>query len=74
MYLEDEGKFQEAEQCFIKASKPKEAVLMYVHSQNWEQLRELQKSTTLTQLQTYSLDRQDTHSRRESFKRLSLFC
>lgn len=70
MYLEDEGRFKEAEQCFIKArydnsefhdsdfvlkflkvssvhfatlkssflyfSKPKEAVLMYVHSQNWE--------------------------------------
>ena len=29
MYLEDEGKFKEAESEFIKASKPKEAVLMY---------------------------------------------
>ena len=28
--LEDEGKFQEAEVEFIKANKPKEAVLMYV--------------------------------------------
>ncbi len=28
MYLEDEGKFPEAEAEFIKASKPKEAVLM----------------------------------------------
>lgn len=28
MYLEDEGKFQEAEDEFIKAAKPKEAVLM----------------------------------------------
>lgn len=28
MYLEDEGKFKEAEAEFIKAGKPKEAVLM----------------------------------------------
>ena len=28
MFLEDEGKFQEAEKEFIKANKPKEAVLM----------------------------------------------
>ena len=36
MALEDEGKFQEAEIQFIKAKKPKEAVLMYVHNQDWE--------------------------------------
>ena len=28
MYLEDEGRFQDAEAEFIKANKPKEAVLM----------------------------------------------
>lgn len=28
MFLEDEGKFHEAEQEFVKANKPKEAVLM----------------------------------------------
>ena len=28
MYLEDEGKYKEAESEFIKAAKPKEAVLM----------------------------------------------
>ncbi|KAJ8009128.1 hypothetical protein DPEC_G00085660 [Dallia pectoralis] len=35
MFLEDEGKFAEAEMEFIKAQKPKEAVLMYVHNQDW---------------------------------------
>uniref|UniRef100_A0A8C9QX79 Intraflagellar transport protein 172 homolog n=1 Tax=Scleropages formosus TaxID=113540 RepID=A0A8C9QX79_SCLFO len=35
MYLEDEGKFSEAETEFIKAGKPKEAVQMYVHNQDW---------------------------------------
>ncbi|XP_058470061.1 intraflagellar transport protein 172 homolog [Solea solea] len=35
MYLEDEGKFPEAEIEFIKAGKPKEAVLMYVHNKDW---------------------------------------
>uniref|UniRef100_A0A674II76 Intraflagellar transport 172 n=1 Tax=Terrapene triunguis TaxID=2587831 RepID=A0A674II76_9SAUR len=36
MFLEDEGKFEEAEAEFIKAGKPKEAVLMFVHNQNWD--------------------------------------
>ncbi|XP_048154931.1 intraflagellar transport protein 172 homolog isoform X3 [Corvus hawaiiensis] len=36
MFLEDEGKFEEAEGEFIKAGKPKEAVLMFVHNQNWD--------------------------------------
>ncbi|KAM4693761.1 LOW QUALITY PROTEIN: intraflagellar transport protein 172 homolog [Discoglossus pictus] len=36
MYLEDEGKFAEAEMEFVKAEKPKEAVLMYVHNQDWD--------------------------------------
>ncbi|CAH1772611.1 unnamed protein product [Owenia fusiformis] len=36
MFLEDDGKFPEAEQQFIKANKPKEAVLMYVHNQDWD--------------------------------------
>ncbi|MBN3325630.1 IF172 protein, partial [Atractosteus spatula] len=35
MFLEDEGRFTEAEAEFIKAGKPKEAVLMYVHNQDW---------------------------------------
>ena len=36
MYLEDEGRFPEAEMEFIKAGKPKEAVLMYVHNKDWD--------------------------------------
>ncbi|XP_041357336.1 intraflagellar transport protein 172 homolog isoform X2 [Gigantopelta aegis] len=36
MYLEDEGKFSEAEAEFVKAGRPKEAVLMYVHNQDWD--------------------------------------
>jgi len=35
MYLEDEGRFEEAEAEFIKADKPKEAIDMYVHQQDW---------------------------------------
>ncbi|XP_046728666.1 intraflagellar transport protein 172 homolog isoform X1 [Silurus meridionalis] len=35
MFLEDEGKFSEAEIEFIKAGRPKEAVLMYLHIQDW---------------------------------------
>ncbi|CAL8090514.1 unnamed protein product [Calicophoron daubneyi] len=36
MYLEDEGKFSEAEAEFVKAGRPREAVLMYVHNQDWD--------------------------------------
>ncbi|XP_050517357.1 intraflagellar transport protein 172 homolog [Diabrotica virgifera virgifera] len=35
MALEDDGKYAEAESEFIQAAKPKEAILMYVHAQNW---------------------------------------
>ncbi|XP_031359255.1 intraflagellar transport protein 172 homolog [Photinus pyralis] len=33
--LEDDGKFPEAEAEFVLAGKPKEAILMYTHAQNW---------------------------------------
>uniref|UniRef100_W5KZE2 Intraflagellar transport protein 172 homolog n=1 Tax=Astyanax mexicanus TaxID=7994 RepID=W5KZE2_ASTMX len=35
MFLEDEGNFDEAEVEFIKAGKPKEAVMMYIHVKDW---------------------------------------
>ena len=36
MFLEDEGRFAEAEAEFIQASKPREAVDMYIHNQDWD--------------------------------------
>lgn len=35
LYLEDEERFTEAEAEFIKAEKPKEAIEMYNHQQDW---------------------------------------
>ncbi len=35
MVLEDIGKFGEAEAAFIQAGKPREAVEMYIHSEDW---------------------------------------
>eukprot|EP01006_Ploeotia_vitrea_P029926 TRINITY_DN62385_c0_g1_i1.p1 TRINITY_DN62385_c0_g1~~TRINITY_DN62385_c0_g1_i1.p1 ORF type:complete len:993 (-),score=166.06 TRINITY_DN62385_c0_g1_i1:1161-4139(-) len=35
MYLEDEGRFKEAEESFVKANKPKEAIDMYIHQHDW---------------------------------------
>lgn len=32
---QDEGVFHEAEVAFVKASKPKEAIDMYVHQRDW---------------------------------------
>lgn len=53
MALEDDGKFQEAEENFIKAGKPKEAVLMYIHTQDWsnaERVAQLHDESALTQV------------------------
>ncbi|XP_030372622.1 intraflagellar transport protein 172 homolog [Scaptodrosophila lebanonensis] len=36
MSLEDEGKFDQAEEEFLKAHKPKEAILMYTHAGDWK--------------------------------------
>ncbi|XP_026810375.1 intraflagellar transport protein 172 homolog isoform X2 [Rhopalosiphum maidis] len=36
LVLEDDGKFQEAEKHFVAGMKPKEAVLMYIHNQDWD--------------------------------------
>ncbi|KAG7214317.1 hypothetical protein INR49_004455 [Caranx melampygus] len=44
MYLEDEGKFSEAEVEFIKAGKPKEAVLMHVHNKDWANAQRVAES------------------------------
>ncbi|EGF80053.1 hypothetical protein BATDEDRAFT_11418, partial [Batrachochytrium dendrobatidis JAM81] len=36
MYLEDEGRFKDAEAAFILAGKPREAILMHIHNECWE--------------------------------------
>ncbi|RHY72165.1 hypothetical protein DYB30_002007 [Aphanomyces astaci] len=36
LFLEDEERFKEAEEEFIKAVKPREAVDMYIHQQDWQ--------------------------------------
>lgn len=35
LFLEDEERFQDAENEFIKAGKPREALDMYIHQQDW---------------------------------------
>jgi len=35
LYLEDEEKYAAAEEEFVHANKPREAVDMYVHQQDW---------------------------------------
>ena len=35
LFLEDEGKYAEAEVAFIEADKPKEAIDMYAHAEDW---------------------------------------
>jgi intraflagellar transport protein 172 len=35
LFLEDDERFAEAEEEFIRANKPKEAIEMYVHQQDW---------------------------------------
>ncbi|KAI6232370.1 Intraflagellar transport protein osm-1 [Aphelenchoides besseyi] len=35
-HLEDEGEYNRAEQFYLQAGKSREAVLMYIHNQQWE--------------------------------------
>eukprot|EP01138_Halocafeteria_seosinensis_P002138 gb/GECG01002188.1/.p1 GENE.gb/GECG01002188.1/~~gb/GECG01002188.1/.p1 ORF type:complete len:1780 (+),score=281.74 gb/GECG01002188.1/:1-5340(+) len=35
LYLEDEGQFTEAEDAFVEADKPREAIDMYIHQKDW---------------------------------------
>ena len=35
MHLEDEGRYKDAEAAFIASGKPREAILMYVHNEDW---------------------------------------
>ncbi len=35
MFLEDEGRFKDAEQTFIKVGKTREAIDMYIHQHDW---------------------------------------
>lgn len=34
--MEDEGDLSKAEEYYLKAGKGKDAILMYIHNQNWE--------------------------------------
>jgi intraflagellar transport protein 172 len=36
LFLEDDERFKEAEDEFVKASKPKEAIDMYIHQHDWQ--------------------------------------
>lgn len=37
LFLEDDERYSEAEDAFVRAGKPKEAIDMYVHQQDWVQ-------------------------------------
>lgn len=50
MVLEDEMKFHEAEQEFIKAGSPKDAVDMYIHQQDWDNAKRVAESFSPTSM------------------------
>ncbi|VDK73481.1 unnamed protein product [Litomosoides sigmodontis] len=41
--LEEEGEFEKAEMHYVESERPKEAVLMYVHNQQWENAERVAK-------------------------------
>ncbi|CAF0950446.1 unnamed protein product [Didymodactylos carnosus] len=41
LYLEDEHQYHEAEQEFIKAKRPRDAVLMYVQNKDWDKAQRI---------------------------------
>lgn len=46
--LEEEGEFEKAEMHYIKSGKPREAILMYIHDQNWESAERIAKYISCT--------------------------
>ena len=50
MALEDEGQFARAEEEFVAARKPKEAIDMYLHQQDWAAATRVCQQNDLTQL------------------------
>lgn len=44
MALEDGGKYEDAEEHFLKAGKPKEAISMYVHAKEWQKAEAVAES------------------------------
>jgi len=35
LFLEDERRYKEAEEAYIRANKPSEAIMMYQHLEDW---------------------------------------
>jgi intraflagellar transport protein 172 len=36
LVMEDEGNFKDAERSFVQAGRPREAILMHIHAENWD--------------------------------------
>ncbi|EPZ35542.1 WD40 repeat-like protein [Rozella allomycis CSF55] len=51
IFLEDEGKYEAAEALFVKAGKPREAILMYVHNQDWDSALRVAEQFDVSSLQ-----------------------
>eukprot|EP00210_Caulerpa_lentillifera_P003637 g3472.t1 len=74
MHLEDEGFFDEASECFIKAGKPQEALDMFVHSQEWDKaLTIAEKYTPTSVVEIYSLQAQSMAEKGDLYAAEELF-
>ena len=45
LYLEDEGMFTDAEDAFVEAGKPREAIDMYIHQKDWTSARRVAENS-----------------------------
>ncbi|KAI3378372.1 hypothetical protein SNEBB_000136 [Seison nebaliae] len=45
LYLEDEGNLEEAERKYLICKKPREAMMMYIHKQDWGNAKRIAEST-----------------------------
>ncbi|EDV25844.1 uncharacterized protein TRIADDRAFT_24195 [Trichoplax adhaerens] len=73
MHLEDEGKFAEAEAEFIKANKAKEAVLMYVHNQDWDSAQRVAEQHDPDSLSDVMIGQARVAFERKEFQRAETF-
>ncbi|XP_026675781.1 intraflagellar transport protein 172 homolog [Diaphorina citri] len=69
LVLEDNGQFNEAETQFIKANKPKEAISMYIHNQDWENAERIANEHDPTSIGDILLNQSKCEFENENFSK-----
>ena len=69
LYLEGERRFKEAEENYIKANKPNEAIGMYEHLENWNEALKIAKQFSPDNVSQVYVDQAKKYIKREDIKK-----